>query len=477
MEQDLRQRICERGRYRRGVVTSARMHLSAPDRRLVQCKEYGEIDVSADDVLASDGTLRIPDDVLNHYVATDFKAGVLRVRALGVSGIFALTDEISVQVRPRFPLTNLTHMVSVCGYLPTALPAMRTYRTTDRLEDWVLDVVADAFLVAIETIEELGLLRTYHRRSDGSSFPHGRIEMSATVNRYASRGIDHKAAFSWFEKTADNPPNRCLRAAALHLHGKCGSRQLGPGGRERISRLGNALHLLDEASDDRLHSFLDDSLVRGSAELPDSRAYYRPALDLAVAALSGHGLDLDTGSGSLSVGSLLIKTEDLFEDFVRLSLERALASHPDLAVLDGNVNPGKRFLYEKAPAEALRSLPEHSNVSDEKGKPPEANPDVLFVSSANGSFPLVADVKYTNVTKYADRSELEQVMVYGVRYRSPVVVTIHPRRQSTAGGLIVSGKIGDILVTQYRVDLAAEDLDAEMDAMAQSLSDLVAGTN
>lgn len=453
------------------------MHLSSPERRLVQCKEYGEIDVSAEDVLRRDGTLRIPDDVLNHYVTTDFKDGALRVRALGISGIFALTDEISVQVQPRFPLSNLTHMVSVCGYVPTALPAMRTYRPTDRLEDWVLDVITDAFLVAVETIEEFGLLRTYHRRSDGSSYPHGRIEMGATVNMYAARGIDHKAAYSWFEKTADNPPNHCLRAAALHLNGKYGSRQLAPGVRERISRLGNALHLLDDVAEDPLHSFLDDSLVRGSADLPEARTYYRPALDLALAALRGHGLDLDAESGSLSVGSLLIKTEDLFEDFVRLSLQRALANHPGLAVLDGNAKPGKRSLYEKVPAETVRSLPEHSNVDGGKGKAPEVNPDVLFESTADGSFPLVADVKYTNVTRHADRSELEQVMVYGVRYGSPVVVTIHPRRQNAAGGLIVSGKIGDILVTQYRVDLAAEDLDAEMDAMAQSLSDLVAGTN
>lgn len=455
-------------------MTFESVNLSAPERRLVQCKEYGEINVSAEDVLHHDGTLRISEGVLNHYVTTDFKNGTLRVRALGISGIFQLTDEVSVQVQPRFPLSNLTHMVSVCGYVPTALPAMRTYRSTDKLEDWALDVITDAFLIAIDTIDELGLLRTYHRRTDGSSYPHGRIEMCATVNRYAARGIDHKATYSWFEKTADNPPNHCLRAAALQLHGKHRSRQLAPGVRERISRLGNALHLLDDVSEVPLQSFLDDSLVRGSADLPQARAYYRPALDLAVATLRGHGLDLDAQSGLLSVGSLLIKTEDLFEDFVRLSLQRSLADHPGLAVLDGNVKPGKRSLYEKVPEHIVRSLPEHSHVGGGNGKEPEVNPDVLFESSADGSFPLVADVKYTNVSTHADRSEVEQVMLYGVRYGSPIVVTIHPRRQNAAGGLIVSGKIGGILVTQYRVNLAAEDLDAEMDAMAQALSDLAA---
>lgn len=453
-------------------MTSARVHLTTPGRQLVGCKEYAEIPVSPADLLGADGALRVAEGVLNRYVDVDFADGRLRVRARGVSGVFALTDEVSVQVRPRFPLTNLTHMVSVCGYVPTALPAMRTYQATEHWEDWMLDVVTDAFLVAVEEIEERGLLRTYRRRVDGSSYPHGRIEMGATINRYGSRGIDHKAVYSWFEKTADNPANRCVRAAAMHLHRAHAARQLVSGARERISRLGNALRLLDEVADDHRRGFLDDALVRGAGELPDARSYYRPALDLAVAALSGHGLDLDADSGSMSVGSLLIKTEDLFEEFVRLSLQRALQNSPGLSVLDGNLEPGRRRLYEKVADEKAVLLPPHSEVL---GASPNATPDVLFVDG-DGAFPLVADVKYTNVTRHAERSELEQVMTYGVRYRSPVVLTIHPRRHNADGGLVVSGTIGDVLVAQYRVDLAADDLDAEMVAMAQSLEALIAAT-
>lgn len=454
-------------------MTSARVHLTTPGRQLVACKEYAEIPVSPADLLGADGTLRLTEGVLNRYVDVDFANGRLRVRARGVSGVFALTDDVSVQVRPRFPLTNLTHMVSVCGYVPTALPAMRTYQATERWEDWMLDVVTDAFLVAAEEIEERGLLRIYRRRVDGSSYPHGRIEVGATINRYASRGIDHKAVHSWFERTADNSVNRCLRAAAVHLHRAHTSRQMVSGARERISRLGNVLRLLDEVADDDRREFLGDALVRGSVELPDARGYYRPALELAIAALSGHGLDLDAESGSISVGSLLIKTEDLFEEFVRLSLQRAFEGTSGLSVLDGNLEPGRRPLYERVPYDKALALPPHSGVSG--GTQPNATPDVLFVDG-DGAFPIVADVKYTNVTRHVDRSELEQVMTYGSRYRSPVVLTIHPRRHNADGGLVIAGTIGDALVAQYRVDLAADDLDAEMVVMAQSLEALVAAT-
>ena len=79
-------------------MTSARVHLTTPGRQLVACKEYAEIPVSPADLLGADGALRVAEGVLNRYVDVDFADGRLRVRARGVSGVFALTDEVSVQV-------------------------------------------------------------------------------------------------------------------------------------------------------------------------------------------------------------------------------------------------------------------------------------------------------------------------------------------------------------------------------------------
>lgn len=449
-------------------------HLTAPERTLLRCREYGEIDVPLERLLQADGALRVAEKVLDQYVTADFKGGRIRLRAKGISGIFALTDDITVQVRPRFPLSNLTHMVSVCGYVPTVLAALREYRVTDHWQDWILDVLTDALLIAVESIEERGLLRTYRRRTDSSSFPHGRIEMTATVNRFASRGIKHKAGYSWFEKTADNAANRCLKAAVELLHHRCRTRHLSGDVRTRITRLGNMLRLFEEVADDRHGKCLDDPVVRGTAPLPESRLYYRPALDLATAVIRRQGLDLDSPTGSVSAGSLLVKTEDLFESFVRLSLQRTFTNHPEFSVLDGNIEPGRRPLYKELRSEEKESLPDHAAIAT--GNVPTATPDIL-VSRPDGSVPLVADVKYTEVTRYAERDELEQVMLYGVRYASRIAMTIHPRRKNADGGLVIAGRIGGVLVAQYRVDLAVSDLDAEMAAMSDSLADLVAATS
>lgn len=311
------------------------------DSKPIPCKEYGPIPVNPSDVLGPDGRLALVPGVLNKYVSADFKDSELRLSAKGVTGLIPLTDRLTIQVRPRFPLRNLTHMVSVCGYAPTVLPALREYTSTDQWADWLLDVMADVLLAAFDTIALNGLLRTYHRRTEAGSYPHGRINTTASMLRYASQGINHKAEYSWFERTIDNAPNRCLKSAVAFP-----PRPLRPRGAPGLCRGAGRRrgHAGPGARDARRSAAanLDDPQVRGMMPLPESRAYYRPALELAVAILTRRGISLDARTGKVSMPTLLVKTEDLFEEFVRLSLAEAMANHPNPSVLDGKQGPGPR---------------------------------------------------------------------------------------------------------------------------------------
>lgn len=194
--------------------------VAEPAWRIIPCKEYGRIDVAPEDVLGSDGRLNLAPGVLNKYVRADFADDAFRLSALGVSGLIPLTDRIAVRVRPRFPLSGLTHMVTVCGYSPAPLAVLRDYHATDRQEDWLLDVMTEGLLSTIDAISLKGLLRTYVRRAEVGSYPHGRINTTASMLRFAAHGINHKAEYSWFERTADNPPNRCLKSAVVSLHSR-----------------------------------------------------------------------------------------------------------------------------------------------------------------------------------------------------------------------------------------------------------------
>ncbi|MFG3099846.1 hypothetical protein ACGFZL_04830 [Streptomyces sp. NPDC048182] len=452
------------------VVTLDR--LTEPHRTVIPCSEYGPINVAPEDVIGHDGRLALAPGVLNHHVRVDFKDGQLRLSAKGVIGLMPLTDRIAIQVRPRFPLRSLTQMVTVAGYAPAVLSALREYRSTDQWSDWLLDVMTDALLDVMDTIALNGFLRTYHRRTEDGSYPHGRIDTTATMLRFAARGINHRAQYSWFERTIDNPPNRCLKSAVSLLHSRYINAPRHKGVRGRVARLAEALRLLEHVTLENHPASLDDPQVRGESPIPETRSYYRSALDLAVAILTRRGISLDVLTGDLTMPTLLVKTEDLFEEFVRVSLRAALAAHPNLAVLDGNQEPGRLRLYEELPDATSQVLPDHE-VPTTSGEPPYAEPDVVFRMD-DGTHPVIADVKYTNVKNLAARSEVEQIVLYGLRYRAPVVMTIHPRRAGAKKGLHMAGRIGSVVVAQYRIDLGANDLEAEMEEMGAKISELIA---
>ena len=464
----------------------------APDVEIIPCREYGPIEVDTSKILDTEGRLALADGVLGRYVRADFKDQRLRLSAMGVTGLIPLTDHVMIQVRPRFPLQNLTHMVAVCGYTPTILSALRDYSPSDYWADWLLDVLADALLASIDTIRQQGLLRVYVRRSDVSAFPHGRINVTATATRIASRGINHRVDYSWFERTIDNPPNRLLKAAIFRLHARYLYAPRHRGVRARIRRIAEAIRLFHEVDTDQHLRSLNDAQVRGTKPLPTPRGYYRPALGLAEAILTGRGVNLDPSvpihgraigapfsvdpgiSTDVILPTLLVKTEDLFEEFVRRSLQASFTEDPEIVILDGNKSEGRLPLYVPHMAADLAGLPAHEVVTA-SGQQPHAEPDIVC-RRPDGSHPLVADVKYTNVKDLADRSEVEQVVLYGIRYHSPIVMTIHPKRDNAKRGLHVAGRIGPLLITQYRVDLSSSDLDAEMNLLANDLRGLLASS-
>lgn len=440
--------------------------------RLVTCGEYQQIPLHAEEVLSPTGELLIESAVVGKYVRIDFKGGAVRVSALGVSGLIPLNDQVAVQVIPRFPLRNLTHMVSVCGYSPTPLAALRTYAGKDNISEWLWDVLADSILDGLDIVRQQGLLRTYVRRYGTSSSPRGRIDTTGTMLRHASRNVQHRADYSWFERTVDTPENRCLKAAIVRLHARTLNRSASAGSRHRIARLAEAMRVLAEVADDRPDRILSEPTVVGSRPLPEARSYYRSILDLARSIVGDRGVDLDRTAreGSNVLPSLLVKTEDLFEDFVRLGLQQTFADDRHMKVMDGNRAPAMKTLYERldpSTTEAASALA--VMLTRHEG---EAKPDLVCMRS-DGTVPLVGDVKYTRVSEHAGRSELEQVLLYGVRYRSPVVLTVHPRMEGQASGLFVSGRIGDTLVAQYRLDLDAVNLDAEVIKMGDSLRGLM----
>ena len=122
----------------------------------------------------------------------------------------------------------------------------------------------------------------------------------------------------------------------------------------------------------------------------------------------------------------------------------------------------------------LSGFPVHRVLPEPSGNQHDSEPDLVF-EAFDGEVPVVGDVKYTKVKKdsYSERSVLEQIVLYGVRYGSAVIMAVHPCLGDARQGLHVAGKIGEMIVTQYRVNLGNPDLTGEMDKMAADISELI----
>jgi 5-methylcytosine-specific restriction enzyme subunit McrC len=446
---------------------------------VIECDEYDHIDIDSS-LWLSDGHEAIFNSEIEgrDILRASFKKGVLRLQATSYVGVIPLNDRVVVRVKPRVPIAILTRMVIETGHDLLPLSAFRDYSVRGNADDWAMDLYADALLDYIDGLLDSGLLRTYERQVGEGHYPHGRINFTSTLHRFASRGVPNRAAYSWFERTVDTPANRCLRAAmeAIHAHLLRAKTKPRKGDRAKVARLAGHLHAFGEVGYDPDYRFLDDPDVLGLTALPDSRAYYRPILDLAILILRGQGIALELAGRDVQMGSLLIDTNTLFENFVRVSLARhaAKAGWP-VEVLDGNTNGWLELYDVPDPSPAPLGTPLQALASRDAGR---AQPDIVF-RRLDGSYPLVVEVKNTVHGRSAkaddvlpERSEVEQAITYALRYGLNSTVLIHPWTKGTKG-LIYVGRVRSVDVYDYKLDLSSEmNADADLAAMATSLGSL-----
>ncbi|MCM3504893.1 hypothetical protein M3666_07190 [Curtobacterium sp. ODYSSEY 48 V2] len=449
--------------------------------KIIDCKEYGTIDIDPSLWVGEHHQWMLNTEIDGKDVlrANFDKSGRLRLTATSFVGVIPINEHVVVRVRPRVPLANLTRMVVDTGHGVLALSAFREYAGRGEAGDWAMDIYTDAFIARFEEASDRGLWREYERNDDEGSVPRGKIDFTRTIQRFAARGVRNKAAYSWHRRTIDTPANRCVKAAVevlmAHLHKSRDKPRMGD--RAKVARLAGFLHSLAEVTEDRAAMYLQDPEVLGFVPLPDSRSYYRNLIDLALLILSGRGIALDlTPSNDIKLESLLIDTNKLFENFVRVSLARYAAANAwPIEVLDGNTE-GKVSLYTTVEESALPAplgVPMRPLAADDAGA---AQPDLVF-RALDGSVPLVAEAKNTvhgSTARLPERKEVEQAVTYALRFKLPFALLVHPWL-SGERGLVYVGRIESVDVYDFRFDLSEGELiDRHIEDMAESFA-LLAG--
>lgn len=393
---------------------------------------------------------------------SSFSEVPLELHAGSVVGLLPLTEDISVLVEPRFP-ANLTVMVNAIGRSAVPLDIVREYQTSERGEaaEWMLDLIVNDFLGAAEAVSQQGLLRTYTQRYETTSSPRGRILLGPTMKMQASRGVGFAAKIAFFERTEENPPNQAL-VEALHWVLRRATGQGGP--RSQRGRAAELLHRLRYVPRDREGKFQRDEQVQHPNTLPEVRSAYRRALPLALALIERRGFSLDAAEGEMALSSLLVKTDEVFESYARMRLSEYLPDR-SLRVVDGNQMP-TRYLYSSASPEDIPAGATMLPLNKASIKP-----DVLIEDSERTR--LVVDMKYKPINGHADRDDvIEQLVTYAHRLGCPRALSLHPTQEDQPSGLFVAGRVGATTIYNYRVNLGATDLEAEMRAMADALGSL-----
>lgn len=335
----------------------------------------------------------------------------------------------------------------VSGVAPVPLEnTTRSYETAPGLPPSLVDIYAQALVRYVETIRFRGLHREYKREEHVTSFPRGRLLMGGTATRLASRGIHHQVVASWFDRTIDTGPNRCIKYAVWLLARLRRDLPRGKHDRALQTALGLAFRTFDGVVLDRSLHFLSTSLVSGQRPLPSLRSYYEPALRLAQAVISQHGVVLDGTGERLSLPSLVLDMATTFEVYLRRVLENASGTHHlPLRVWDGNHAEGQKPLLDH-------------------GVPNVATPDVVLgtMRERRRRYRLIVEAKYKATTHRApDRDDLNQTIAYALSYGTNAAVIVQPKGDANSPELRWLGEVGGAGIYQCAFNLAAPDIHAE----------------
>ncbi|WP_430600217.1 5-methylcytosine restriction system specificity protein McrC [Brevibacterium sp. K72] len=444
------------------------------DVHVVDCVEYAQIDVDSAFWLGEDNrAIFNPEIDGKDVLRVNFSNGVLKLQATSFVGVIPINDRLVLRVRPRVPMKSLTRMVSETGHGVMALSALREYDGRGKADDWAMGHYTDSLLDFLDELIDAGLMRAYERREGEGHFPHGQLSTSRTIQHFLAKDVPNKAAFSWFERTVDIPANRCIKAAmeVIYDHLTRIKAQPRKGDKARLRRLAGHFAAFEGVALDADNRYLDDPLVAGYVPLPDSRVYYRPVLDLSKLIVRGIGIALDLGGNDVQMGSLLVDTNKLFENFVRISLANYARAHRwPVEVLDGNTE-GKIDLYD-IPDQPPSPLG-YGMAAMASRNSGAAQPDVVL-RSVGGEVPLIAEIKNTSTSDSTlpDRGHVEQAVTYAVRFGLDFALLIHPWNSGTKG-LTYVGRVRSIDVYDYRLDMSSDELlDEALNDMSVTLARL-----
>lgn len=324
-------------------------------------------------------------------------ASGLELRVLGLVGFLPLTPTLSLNLKPKFPLSNLWHMLRVAdSSCEILLPALRGYVNADSAAP--NQVLIRSFCFYLKSILAHGIAKGYlHEEYSGYFKP--KLNFGKTVSRYLSRGNDIDIVSDVHNFSYRLISNGYLKSACLDfLNITPNSAAFSE---ERLLLL-DALNALDRVP--RLT--LDQSYKNSFSQVPSwLLSGYTGALE-AYSILLGHkGIGFTFSPYGSPLPSFIFSLDGIFEKYIRNSL-REFFSADKISVQDGNPSKNHGALFV-----------------DTKKYP--VKPDLIFRKKKD--ILCIGEIKYK---PKIDESDRYQLISHVMAFRSPIGIWISPSKTS-----------------------------------------------
>ena len=412
---------------------------------IIECDEFEDLSVRVS-ALLEDGEIRLNERIASRgYLSATMKRGQISLRATKFIGTIPLTRDISVRIKPRATIANLSYMLVRSGVIPTAVSGFsRGYMPRFVSAGNVEKVYGRSLVNGSKVIAKRGFMKEYMRPDNAAPW-RGRLLASDTIKKHASKGIRYRHEFDHSTLSPSTLENMALKAALMQVLAWYATNER----RNPIIQEINALlhNLWPVAHWDGRRSDFVSRLSLKIRTLSPRLPHYRDPLWSGFVILQSVLPEVSL-EGYVRLDSLIIDVSAVFEAFLRCELSDRLWRR-GYWVKDGKREPGRLFA---------------------DGRLYTVHPDIVIRKGEK--IVGLLDAKYKPNPKEQDRYEVLSFMdAMGVSLGGFVC----PAEGDESSRYLGTTKSGKQLFS-LRYDLSASDPDAESDRFAENAVRMIEGS-
>jgi len=422
--------------------------------KIVQADERKEIGIPISEVVKDGGKLNILPNV-KKYFSIDYKPrkDQLTLVAGSFIGYIPINDQLAIEIKPKFSVSNLTRIVSVAEDKFNTLGFFsRSYIEQGDSSPVVFEFMAECLANELQVLYSEGVLKEYVLATEYTHKIKGRINVNNSIKSLWSHGNFNKAAVTYYNFTPNNPFNQLIKYTINYCISELdivSSEKVGL--RDSLIEFYTLFDAVNLDNDRRSLSVVFDAIKHDKISV--LRKYYVNICEICRLIINNIGVSIDELGGKLEMSTFVLNMESTFEKYLLNSIRANRSVFPEHAlILNGNEEGRKKF---------------YNQPSIGRG---DAKPDIIL--KENNKCKLIADAKYKENSKPSDRY---QVISHALSYGSKIAVLILPKDAKNGQQLIKLGGVGEdyeIEVYEYYFNLSDDNLEQEEIDLATSLASL-----